>query len=155
AVAEGGDHSGQLVPRDRRCSVTVAAIGPGRGPLHLSRDESRRMNLNDDVVYRCRRLGPLHQRHSGRSRSLVRYHDCFHGNRLLCSWSWGRRSRYVRKNPCVAIIIPAEIRTLLEAPNYVHLATLRADGSPRNWVVWVGLEGDNVLVCTDESTWKA
>jgi hypothetical protein len=41
------------------------------------------MNLNDDVVYRCRRLGPLHQRHPGRSRSLVRYHDCFHGNRLL------------------------------------------------------------------------
>jgi hypothetical protein len=36
------------------------------------------MNLNDDVVYRCRRLGPLHQRHPGRSRSLVRYHDCFH-----------------------------------------------------------------------------
>ena len=32
AIAEGGDHSGQLVPRDRRCSVTVAAIGPGRGP---------------------------------------------------------------------------------------------------------------------------
>ena len=83
AVAEGGDHSGQLVPGDRRCSVTVAAIGPGRGPRHLSRDESRRMNLNDDVVYRCRRLGPLHQRHPGRSRSLVRYHDCFHGNRLL------------------------------------------------------------------------
>ena len=55
----------------------------------------------------------------------------------------------------MAIIIPAEIRTLLEAPNYVHLATLRADGSPRNWVVWVGLEDDNVLVCTDESTWKA
>ena len=28
------------------------------------------MNLNDDVVYRCRRLGPLYQRHPGRSRSL-------------------------------------------------------------------------------------
>src|SRR4029453_18516765 len=27
---------------------------------------------------RCRRLGPLHQRHPGRSRSLVRHHDCFH-----------------------------------------------------------------------------
>ena len=25
------------------------------------------MNLNDDVVYRCLRLGPLHQRHPGRS----------------------------------------------------------------------------------------
>jgi hypothetical protein len=36
------------------------------------------MNLNDDVVYRCRRLGPLHQRHPGRSRSLVRHDDRFH-----------------------------------------------------------------------------
>jgi hypothetical protein len=35
AIAEGGDHSGQLVPRDRRCSVTVEAIGPGRGPRQL------------------------------------------------------------------------------------------------------------------------
>src|SRR3954463_11824861 len=53
AVAESGDDSGQLVAGDRRCSVTVAAIGPGRGPRQLSRDESRRMNLDDDVVYRC------------------------------------------------------------------------------------------------------
>jgi hypothetical protein len=75
---ESGDHSGQLVAGDRRCSVTVAAIGPGRGPRHLSRDESRRMNLNDDVVYRCRRLGPLHQLHPGRSRGLVRHNDCLH-----------------------------------------------------------------------------
>jgi patatin-related protein len=83
AIAKGGDHSSQLVPGDRRCSVTVEAIGPGRGPRQLSRDESRRINLNDDVVYRCLRLGPLHQLHSGRSRSLVRYHDCLHGNFLL------------------------------------------------------------------------
>src|SRR5204862_1296194 len=83
AVAESGDHSGQLVAGDRRCSVTVAAIGPGRGPRQLSRDESRRMNLNDDVVYRCRRLGPLGQLHPGRSRSLVRYHDRLHDEFLL------------------------------------------------------------------------
>src|SRR5262245_47297430 len=78
APAEGGDHSGKLVAGDRRCSVTVAAIGPGRGPLHLSRDEPRRMNLNDDVVYRGLRLGPLHQLHPGRSRSLLRHHDRLH-----------------------------------------------------------------------------
>ena len=53
--SESGDHSGQLVAGDRRCSVTIEAIGPGRGPRQLSRDESRRMNLHDDVVYR--RLG--------------------------------------------------------------------------------------------------
>src|ERR671937_1339830 len=51
-------------------------------------------------------------------------------------------------------ITPA-IRELLESPNYVHLATLRRDGSPRNHVVWVGLEGENVLVCTSDYTWKA
>src|SRR5215218_5977972 len=36
------------------------------------------MNLDDDVVYCCRRLGPLHQRHSSRSRGLIRHHDGFH-----------------------------------------------------------------------------
>src|SRR4029077_16736323 len=36
------------------------------------------MNMNDDVVYSCLRLGPLHQRHPGRSRSLVRHHDRLH-----------------------------------------------------------------------------
>jgi PPOX class probable F420-dependent enzyme len=51
--------------------------------------------------------------------------------------------------------IPADVRALLDAPNYVHLATLRADGSPRNHVVWVGLEGDHLLVCTSDVTWKA
>ena len=54
-----------------------------------------------------------------------------------------------------ASAIPAEVRALLEAPNYVHLATLRSDGSPRNHVVWVGLEGTNVLICTSDVTWKA
>jgi PPOX class probable F420-dependent enzyme len=51
--------------------------------------------------------------------------------------------------------IPAPVRELLEAPNYVHLSTLRRDGTPRNWVVWVGLEGEHVLVCSTDSSWKA
>jgi PPOX class probable F420-dependent enzyme len=55
----------------------------------------------------------------------------------------------------MAIALPDDVRALLDAPNYVHLSTLRADGSPRNWVVWVGVEGDHLLVCTGESTWKA
>jgi hypothetical protein len=36
------------------------------------------MNLNNDVVYRCLRLGPLHQLHPGRSRSLISHHDRLH-----------------------------------------------------------------------------
>ena len=55
----------------------------------------------------------------------------------------------------MAIPIPADVRELFDAPNYVHLSTLRADGSPRNWVVWVGVEGDHILVCTSDAIWKA
>lgn len=51
--------------------------------------------------------------------------------------------------------IPPDVRELLDAPNYVHLSTLRRDGTPRNWVVWVGLEGEHVLICTSDTTWKA
>ena len=51
--------------------------------------------------------------------------------------------------------LPADVRQLFDAPNYVHLSTLRRDGSPRNHVVWVGLEGDHLLVCTSDRTWKA
>jgi hypothetical protein len=55
----------------------------------------------------------------------------------------------------MAIALPDDVRALVDAPNYVHLSTLRADGSPRNRVVWIGVEGDHLLVCTGESTWKA
>ena len=37
----------------------------------------------------------------------------------------------------------------------MHLSTLRQNGSPRNWVVWAGLEGERVLVCTTDYSWKA
>lgn len=53
------------------------------------------------------------------------------------------------------VALPDEVRALLAAPNYVHLSTLRRDGSPRNHVVWVGLEGDRILICTSDATWKA
>lgn len=53
------------------------------------------------------------------------------------------------------IPLPDEVRALLEAPNYVHLSTLRRDGTPRNWVVWVGLEGDHVLICSTDLSWKS
>jgi PPOX class probable F420-dependent enzyme len=55
----------------------------------------------------------------------------------------------------MSIPIPAAVRELLDAPNYVHLSTLRADGSPRSWVVWIALEDENILVCTSKALWKA
>lgn len=54
-----------------------------------------------------------------------------------------------------SIPLPDSIRVLIDGPNYAHLSTLRADGSPRNGVVWVARDGDNVLVCTHAETPKA
>jgi PPOX class probable F420-dependent enzyme len=51
--------------------------------------------------------------------------------------------------------LPSAVRDLLAAPNYVHLSTLRRDGTPRNWVVWAGLEDDRVLICTTTHSMKA
>ena len=59
------------------------------------------------------------------------------------------------RGPDMPIPIPPDVRELLDAPNYVHLSTLRADGSPRNWVVWVGLEDEFILICTSDAIWKA
>jgi PPOX class probable F420-dependent enzyme len=48
-----------------------------------------------------------------------------------------------------------EVRALLDRPNFAHLATLMADGSPHVDPVWVGREGDLILVGTGERTLKA
>src|SRR5215467_14826499 len=50
SIAEGGNHSGQLVPRYRGRPVTPEAVDPGRGPRQLIASESRRMNLNHDIA---------------------------------------------------------------------------------------------------------
>ena len=83
AVAKCGDHAGQLVPGDRRCSVTGEAIGPGRRPPQLGPDKSRRVNLDDDVVDGRLRLGPLHQFHPGCSCRPVRDHYRLHLDALM------------------------------------------------------------------------
>lgn len=48
-----------------------------------------------------------------------------------------------------------EARALLDAPNIAHLASLMEDGSPKVEPVWVGREGDEVLVTTDVKSIKA
>jgi PPOX class probable F420-dependent enzyme len=48
-----------------------------------------------------------------------------------------------------------EVRALLEAPNYAHLATVARDGSPRSVAVWVGLEGDRILIGAGRDSMKA
>jgi PPOX class probable F420-dependent enzyme len=55
----------------------------------------------------------------------------------------------------MGIAIPGTVKRLLDGPNFAHLATLMADGSPQSVPVWVGRDGDRIIVCTGESTLKA
>jgi len=47
-----------------------------------------------------------------------------------------------------------EVKRLLDAPNFAHLATLMPDGSPQIAPVWVGREGDRILVATGDGSLK-
>jgi hypothetical protein len=47
-----------------------------------------------------------------------------------------------------------EIKQLVDRPNFAHLATLMPDGSPQSVPVWVGRDGDRILVCTGEGSLK-
>ena len=55
----------------------------------------------------------------------------------------------------MAIPLSNEIRALLDAPNFVHLATLMPDGSPQSVPVWAGRDGERILICTGEASLKA
>jgi len=48
-----------------------------------------------------------------------------------------------------------EVKSLLDRPNFAHLATLMADGSPHATPVWVGREGERVVICTSEGSLKS
>ena len=41
--------------------------------------------------------------------------------------------------------IPTEIKTLIESGCPAHLVTLNPDGSPQVTVVWVGIDGENLV----------
>ena len=48
-----------------------------------------------------------------------------------------------------------EVKRLIDGPNFAHLATLMPDGSPQIAAVWVGREGDRILIATGEGSLKA
>jgi PPOX class probable F420-dependent enzyme len=47
-----------------------------------------------------------------------------------------------------------ETKRLLDGANFAHLATLMPDGSPQSVPVWVGREGDRIVICTGETSLK-
>ena len=54
----------------------------------------------------------------------------------------------------MAQALDANVRRLLDAPNFASLATLMPDGAPKVEPVWVGREGDLVLIATDSRSLK-
>ena len=48
-----------------------------------------------------------------------------------------------------------ETKSLLSRPNFVHFSTLMPDGSPHSTPVWIGLEGDRIIIGTNEGSLKA
>ena len=43
------------------------------------------------------------------------------------------------------MLIPAAARALIESDALAHLVTIGADGSPQVSIVWVGLDGDDIV----------
>ncbi len=55
----------------------------------------------------------------------------------------------------MAIALPDDVKQLLDGANFAHLATLMEDGSPHSTPVWVGREGDRILIGTSGKSLKA
>lgn len=52
-------------------------------------------------------------------------------------------------------VLTTEAENLIDRPNFAHLATLMPDGSPQSVPVWVGREGERIVICTGEKSLKA
>jgi len=55
----------------------------------------------------------------------------------------------------MAIALSPEVKQLIDCPNFAHLATLMSDGSPQSVPVWIGREGEHIVICTGENSLKA
>jgi PPOX class probable F420-dependent enzyme len=55
----------------------------------------------------------------------------------------------------MAQALSQEVKQLVDRPNFAHLSTLMPDGSPQSVPVWVGREGERIVVCTGEGSLKA
>jgi hypothetical protein len=114
----------------------------GRGKTAIAVDANKGERNSAAAVRRLARRGPPQDNDNG---SVQR-------RRPRCRRRCPTR---LRKGEATAMAIPPDVRELLSAPSYAHLSSARADGSPRNVVLRAGLEGDHILVCTSDVTWKA
>ncbi|MBZ5658490.1 MAG: PPOX class F420-dependent oxidoreductase [Acidobacteriia bacterium] len=54
----------------------------------------------------------------------------------------------------MGIKLSNEVKQLVDRSNFAHLATIMSDGSPHSAPVWIGREGDHLLVCTEAGSLK-
>lgn len=54
----------------------------------------------------------------------------------------------------MAVQLTAGVKKLFTDPNFAHLATIMPDGSPQVSVVWVEMDGDRIIVNTQEGRVK-
>ena len=50
--------------------------------------------------------------------------------------------------------LSTEAKGLIDRANFAHLATLMPDGSPNATPVWIGREGDRLVICTSDGSLK-
>ena len=52
------------------------------------------------------------------------------------------------------MVLPSDVRELLDGANTAHVATLMRDGSPHSVPVWIGLEGDRAAFLSSPTSVK-
>jgi PPOX class probable F420-dependent enzyme len=54
----------------------------------------------------------------------------------------------------MGIALSSDVIGLIDRPNFAHLATLMPDGSPQSTPIWVGRDGEFIVICTGENSLK-
>lgn len=54
----------------------------------------------------------------------------------------------------MSIALSEKAKKLIDRPNFAHLATLMPDGSPQSVPIWVGREGEHIIICTGDGSLK-
>jgi nitroimidazol reductase NimA-like FMN-containing flavoprotein (pyridoxamine 5'-phosphate oxidase superfamily) len=51
-------------------------------------------------------------------------------------------------------VLSPEAKKLIDRPNFAQLATLMPDGAPQSTPVWLGREGEHLVLCTSDGSLK-
>jgi PPOX class probable F420-dependent enzyme len=54
----------------------------------------------------------------------------------------------------MGIALSNDVKQLVDRANFAHIATILSDGSPHSAPVWIGREGELLLVCTEAGSVK-